>query len=211
MKTIRLIAAALMGLSLTACGASNKDIASRNAPLIEAPAAVATQAPVTVNRIIVDVPRSLQVSERNRFFPGGDIVWREDPRGDRHAQVKTIVENALLQAVQGMQGPNVVDLHVEITRFHALSEKARYSTGGVHDIEFKLTLLDPNTGTPLGASRPIDAGFKAYGGRAALEAEARGETQKVRITKQLVQVIQAELTTQGGYQEANMGLMQVFN
>ncbi len=214
---IRLMAIALMGLGLSACGATNQDIASRNAPLIEAPAtaaapvAPAALAEVTVNRIIVDVPRSLKVSEANRYFPGGDIVWREDPRGDRYAQVQAIVENAMREGVKDMQGPNAVDLYIELTRFHALTEKARYSTGGVHDIEFKLTLLDPETGTPLGASRQIDAGFKAYGGSAALAAEARGETQKVRITQQLARVIRDELTTQGGYQAASLGVMEMFN
>ena len=212
MKTVSLIAAALMGLSLTACGAANTDTASRNAPLIAEPAVSApSAAPVTVNRVIVEVPASLKVSEANRYFPGGDIVWREDPRGDRHAQVKAIVENAMLVGVRDMQGATVVDLHVEVTRFHALTEKARYTTGGVHDIEFKLTLLDPATGTALGASRAIDAGFKAYGGNTAIAAEARGETQKVRITNQLRQVIQAELTTQAGHQSANLGMFQVFN
>ena len=48
--------------------------------------------PVTVARVEVRVPRSLKVSEANRYLPAGDIVWREDPPGDRHAQVQAIVQ-----------------------------------------------------------------------------------------------------------------------
>ena len=42
----------------------------------------------------VDVPKTLKVSEANMYYPVADIVWRGEPRGDRHAQVKAIFQEA---------------------------------------------------------------------------------------------------------------------
>lgn len=62
-------------------------------------AGIAAEAPkplsLDVRQVRVLVPETLVVSEANPFCPGGDIVWREDPAGDRHAQVRTVVANAL--------------------------------------------------------------------------------------------------------------------
>lgn len=33
----------------------------------------------------VSVPKTLTVSEAKKLLPNADIVWREDPPGDRHA------------------------------------------------------------------------------------------------------------------------------
>ncbi len=208
MKPIRLMLAMLAGLGLSACAAP--ETATRNAPLVaDTPAPQA--ASLRVQNVTVDVPRELRVSEANRYFPGGDIVWREDPTGDRYAQVQKIVEDAMITGVSTLEGAMPVDLHIEITRFHALTEKARYTTGGVHDIEFKVTLLHPETGQPLGAAHEVDAGFKAHGGQKAIAAEARGETQKVRISRHLAQVIRDELTRPDGFQTASLGLYEMFN
>jgi hypothetical protein len=208
MKPQRLIAALAMALGLGACATT--ETATRNVPLIaDAPAPLA--ASVRVEDLTVEVPRSLRVSEANRYFPGGDIVWREDGPGDRYDQVQKIVADAMGAGVKTLNGATPVDVLVEITRFHALTEKARYSTGGVHDIEFKITLLHPETHQPLGASHEVDAGFKAYGGQKAIEAEARGLTQKVRISRHLAKVIRDELTRDGGFQRASLGIMEVFN
>ena len=49
----------------------------------------------------VSVPKSLSVSEAKSLLPNADIVWREDPLGDRHAQVGKIVQNAVLRGAQG--------------------------------------------------------------------------------------------------------------
>ncbi|WP_336097173.1 DUF6778 family protein [Roseovarius sp. CH_XMU1461] len=209
MKLIRVMTALFVGLGLSACAMS--DTATRNTPpgneLIAAPSVPALK----INRVIVDVPQSLEVSEANRYFPAGDIVWREDPLGDRHAQVKAIVEDAMTKGVAGLDGPTTVDLHIQITRFHALTQKARYTTGGVHDVEFNMTLLHPKTGEPLAPSRFVEAGFKAYGGEAAVAAEARGETQKVRITEHLAQVVRTELTDPEGFKAVRLGLLEMFN
>jgi len=203
MKHIRLIAAMMLGLAVSACGTT--ETATRNAPL-DAPQVIAP-ASVTVHQLTVDVPRSLRVSEANRFYPGGEIVWREDPLGDRHAQVRAIVENAMVKGVTGMEGQNAVNLHIEMVRFHAITEKARALTGGMHELHFKMTLMHPVTNEPLGAPRLVKANLKALGGSKAIAAERKGVTQKYRITRYLTDVIREELSNIEGFQTANLGLI----
>ncbi|MEX0350719.1 MAG: DUF6778 family protein [Paracoccaceae bacterium] len=167
--------------------------------------------PVSVHSVQVRVPRSLKVSERNRYLPFGDIVWREDPIGDRHAQVQKIMQDALMQGVTPLEGPGLVDVEVELVRFHAITEKARYTTGGVHAITFDLTLRDPETGAMVVPQRRIRADLEAYGGQQAINAEALGVTQKARISEHLSDVIQEELTSPEGYQNAKLGVFQILN
>ena len=166
---------------------------------------------LNVIAINVTVPESLKVSEANRFLPRGDIVWREDPIGNRYEQVKTIVTAGLTQGVAGFEGERDVVLDVVVTKFHALTEKARYTVGGVHAIQFNLVVRDAATGETLIGPRQIKADFDALGGQAAIAAEARGVTQKVRITNQLAYVIQQELGQPGGYVERDTGLIGAMN
>ena len=173
--------------------------------------ALSVSAPVRVTSVLVRVPRELEVSEANRYLPRGDIVWREDPAGDRHGQVQTIVQAAMERGVAGLDGAVPVALDVQVTRFHALTEKARYSVGGVHAITFEMAVKNPETGDLLMPIRTVRADLKAYGGQQALDAMARGETQKVRITEHLAGVIQQELTNPEGYRNAKLGFMQMLN
>ena len=167
--------------------------------------------PVTVNRVTVRVPDTLRVSEANRYLPAGDIVWRGDPIGDRRAQVRTIFEDALARGVEPLNGPIKVDLEVEVKRFHALTEKARYTVGGVHSITFDMLIKNAMTGELLIPVRTIRADLDAFGGEQALQAEAAGQTQKVRISDHLAEVIRQELSNPEGYKNANLGLFQVLN
>jgi len=213
MTRFGLIAALGAGLALSACAQAPLETASRNAP---APLAQEDIAPATlpleVVSVRVNVPRSLRVSEANRFLPGGDIVWRGDPPGDRHAQVQRIVETAMRKGVENLEGDGVpVMLDIKVTRFHALTEKARYTVGGVHAIQFNMQLRDPETGAPMGEPHFVKADFKAFGGRAAVRAEQAGLTQKKRITDHLANVIRTELTDPEGYRAANLGLLGALN
>lgn len=169
------------------------------------------QSPVQINSVTVVVPRSLKVSERNSYLPRGDIVWREDPIGDRHAQVQKIVQDAMVRGVSPLNGPVKADLEIVVKRFHALTEKARYTTGGIHAITFDLVLKDPVTGQQLTQPREVRADLEAFGGQQAINAEARGQTQKVRITGHLAEVIRQELTNPEGYENASLGIIQVMN
>lgn len=227
MKRRATIVALAAGLALSACAAAPIEPASRNASAqLQTPdtvrdtaARTAPQAPrqiapsvYHVASVRVRVPRELKVSEANRFYPGGDIVWREDPPGDRHEQVRRIVETGIVEGVQGLgdAGRSAV-LDIEVTRFHALTEKARYTVGGVHAIQFIMQMRDAGTGAPLSEPKFVKADFKALGGQEAIRAEARGLTQKARITRHLAQVIRTEMTDPRGYHAANLGLIGVLN
>ncbi len=213
MNRIRTLAFGLLGLALAGC--SSVDTATRNAPaqtITSGTAKPAHQISYDVQTIRVTVPESLSVSEANLYLPKADIVWREDPAGNRHEQVKAIFEAAMLKGVGNMpRGAVPVMLDIQVTRFHALSQKARYTVGGVHDMEFLIVLRNPETGAALNAPHAVTADLKAFGGRAALDAEARGETQKVRITEHLAKVIEIELTSPEGYQAGKHGILGFLN
>ncbi|MCZ0812118.1 MAG: DUF6778 family protein [Pseudomonadota bacterium] len=207
MVTIRLFAVLLLGLVVSGCGA--RDTAMRNAAFDPADVQPVPTS-VEVRDIRVSVPKELKVSEANMYLPAGDIVWREDPLGDRHAQVRAIFETAMQRGVDALpQGQVPVVLDIEVKRFHALSEKARYTVGGVHSLQFVMQLRDPETGAPYGAPRTVKANFKALGGQTALEAERQGITQKVRITEHLAEVIGEELSGQASQKTAGRGLFGI--
>ena len=56
-----------------------------------------------------------------------------------------------------------------------------------------MTVIDAQSGAVLMPAKLIKADFNALGGAAAVASEARGVTQKVRITDQLARVIVEEL------------------
>lgn len=209
MNPFRFIAVIFMGLAVSGC--ASVETATRNAPL-DAPQMQAAPPSFDVKEIRVSVPETLRVSEANRYYPGGDIVWREDPRGDRYAQVKAIFETAFEQGVSELDPGHVpVILEVEVARFHALTEKARYTIGGVHALQFKMQMRNPETGQVYGEPHLVKADFRALGGAAAIKAERQGITQKYRITNHLAQVIKTELTDPEGYKAAFLGMMGAIN
>lgn len=206
---IKPLMAAILLLSLTACG--SVPTTTRSAMPDDTLFGVAVPQDVRIESFTVNVPRSLKVNERNLYYPIGDIVWRGEPRGDRHAQVKAIFEAGLRDAALRVDGTRPVRLDIQVTRFHSLSEKARYTVGGVHDIDFRYRLVDITTGLPLGPTKEVNADLRALGGQAALEAEGRGETQKARIIAHLTRVMVEEFTVPGGHVTAQLGLLQVIN
>ncbi|MEM9318574.1 MAG: DUF6778 family protein [Pseudomonadota bacterium] len=140
----------------------------------------------------VVVPQSLSVSEQNTIKPRADIVWREDPCCDRHAQVDALMTDALQDALADLDGSRPVRVELQVTRFHALTERTRYSIGGEHEIEFFLTVFDTATGTILRGPRAVDVTFPASGGDRALAEEARGYFQRDAITDRLHNWAQVE-------------------
>lgn len=201
--TIRITAVAAMALGLAACDATTTpEIAARAAPGFDAAQPLGsrhhdgtlrlTQA-YAVQDIEVIVPEELRVSEANTYYPNADIVWRGDVPGDRHAQIKAIFETAFRSSAPKLGKGVPADVKIEVIRFHSLTEKTRYTFGGVHSIKFRLTVLDPETGAEL-ENRVIDADLKAYGGTQAVAMEAKGVTQKKRITQHLSNVLVQELT-----------------
>ncbi|MBT8410022.1 MAG: hypothetical protein KJN93_10390 [Alphaproteobacteria bacterium] len=146
-----------------------------------------------VTQLEVRVPRELTVSEANLYYPLADIVWREDPFGDRYDQVEAILRPAAERATGGLAGQRPVGVAIELVRFHALSEKARFSVGGVHSVHFRMSILDPDTGAEIEPTRLVIADLEAYGGERAMAAVREGRTQKARISNHLAGVIQHQL------------------
>jgi hypothetical protein len=197
-------------LALGACG--SVETVTRNAPVtMEAPAPVEAAATYAIADFEISVPRSLRGSEANRYYPSADIVWHGEPLGDRHAQVAALFQQGLEKA-QPLTAEGVPALlDIEVNRFHGITHRARYTTGGVHSITFTLTLRDPETGAPLAEPRRIRADLKAFGGARAIAAENNGITQKVRIVDHLGKVFVTELTDPEGYRGVNTGLYGLIN
>lgn len=131
----------------------------------------------------VSVPQTLTVSEAKKLLPNADIVWREDPPGDRHAQVGKIIQTAVQSGAQGLRGPRPVIIEVTVTRFHALTFEAELSANdwGVHNIDFTARVLDAGSGAVLLPATAIRAEFPALSGTRMSEARSRGVTQKSMI------------------------------
>ncbi len=196
MKNSKIILAGVALLALGAC--ASPSVVSRAAEpgmsLLSEDAGALVAAPsYKVVDVRVEVPESLTVSEANSLIPRADIVWRGDPYGDRRAQIAALMREAMLKGAASLEGEREVVLLVEVARFHALTERARYTVGGNHNIDFWITVLDAETGEVVEPRRFLDTDLPGLGGMAAIAAEARGETQKVRIGAFLANVIREEL------------------
>lgn len=99
----------------------------------------------------VSVPQTLVVSEAKTLLPRADIVWREDPLGDRHAQVGKIIQAAVLRGAQGLRGSRPVIIDITVIRFHALTFEAELSNHdwGVHNIDLVAQVVDARSGAVL--------------------------------------------------------------
>lgn len=181
--------AALLGLSatlLTACVAGGGSFKTEYDPV---PADVARS--WRLAEVRVTVPRSLTVSEAKTLLPNADIVWREDPMGDRYDQVGKIVQNAVLRGAQGLRGGRPVIIDITVTRFHALTFEAELSNNnwGVHNIKFVAQVLDAATGEVLLAPTNIRSELPAYSGEQMRAARRKGITQKSMITNHVAATV----------------------
>ncbi|WP_166415757.1 DUF6778 family protein [Cochlodiniinecator piscidefendens] len=188
-------ALAFLVIALGASACSTSVPVSRNTVIEPQMIAPATPA-YSVVGFSVDAPESLRVSEANSYYPMADVVWRGDAYGNRLEQIEAIFEDSIGRVIPHFSSGRDVTVQVEIERFHSLTERTRYTFGGSHSIKFNYTLRDANTGVVLDGPRLVVTDLEAYGGQAAIVAESRGETQKVRISRHLVQVIGQELARQ---------------
>ncbi|SMH58044.1 DUF6778 family protein [Maritimibacter sp. HL-12] len=185
---------------LSACAGG--DIVSRNA--LESSGLLSTKqveghAPVPLNpsyRVVdvkVEVPDVLTSSEQNGIKPRSDILWQEDPAGDRHAQVRALMTEALEEGVSDITGSRDVVLEVVMTRFHALTKRTRYSIGGEHEVWMFVAVRDARTGELLEPARRIGFDHRVSAEQ-ALENEAQGLNQRLEITALVKDMIRQELT-----------------
>jgi len=194
MKPIKNVILAVLVLGLSACTQANQ--VSRNEPLTTQLLGPSQAVTFNVQDVRISVPDSLSVSEANVYYPTADIVWRGDVYGERHQQVKAIFKEGIERGVKNLDGTRALFVDIEVVRFHSLTERARYTVGGVHSIKFNLTLRDVQTGAIIGEPRLVNADLKAYGGKKAVASEHRGITQKVRILAHLAEVIRHEVISQ---------------
>jgi hypothetical protein len=204
MKTLLFpILAAVMGLS--ACAGSGPDVMRAD----RAQMTLATQghesgglsetrqvrmAQYDVEDIRISVPSKLKVSEANMFYPVADIVWRGEPMGNRHAQVMSIFKEAMDRGTYTMNSGRKVLVDIEVTRFHSVTEKTRYTVGGTHSMRFTLTVRDALSGEVIDGPRLVTADAKAAGGAQAVAEEQMGRTQRVVVVERLASVIRSELS-----------------
>ena len=146
-----------------------------------------------VTDITVTVPRTLVVSEANVFHPDADIVWRGEPVGDRYAQVEAIMAEAMAAGTSMMTSGPRVTVEVTLLRFHCVTEKTRYSVGGVHSMVFELTVRDAG-GAIIDGPRLVTAEAEASGGAEAIAEDAAGMTQRVVVIQRLARAIRSELS-----------------
>lgn len=132
----------------------------------------------------VSVPKTLVVSEAKALLPDADIVWREDPLGDRYAQVDKIMTDAVRQGAQGLRGGRPVVIEVTVTRFHALTFEAelRGQNWGVHNVDFIARVVDAKSGEVLLRDTNIRAELPALSGFEMAAARKAGQTQKKQIS-----------------------------
>ena len=193
-----------MAMALSACVSSEPasrsvsndplTLASRGADGAPSGAARVVAPRYTITDVQIAVPRSLQVSEANGYYPLADIVWRGDPLGDRHQQVAALFQAAADRATGTMAGPRQAVLALEIVRFHGVTEKTRYTVGGTHNMVFNLTVRDAATGAVIDGPRRVEANARAAGGQAAIAEEQAGRTQKVVVVEKLVETLRRELS-----------------
>lgn len=188
MRVVRVLAMLGLLFGLAACvsgGTGGKTAGSQ-------PIKLAAQYDVAEVRIVV--PQTLRVSEANSYRPNADIVWRGDPPGDRYAQVQAIMAEGFAQGTAAMTAGRRVIVEAEVVRFHCLTEKTRYSIGGVHSIRFNLTVRDAESGQVIDGPRLVKADIKASGGEKALAEDRAGRTQRVVIVEDLTAVSRRELS-----------------
>lgn len=181
----------LLALGVSACAAP--DMATRETP-IDGPVLSTPAIAFNVKDVRVTVPKTLKVSEANVFYPFADIVWRGDPLGDRYQQIKAMFDDGMGRGTAKLTKGRAVFVDITVRRFHALTEKTRATIGGSHSIEFDITVVDAKSGEVVVPTRKVSTELVGFGGRRAIEAERAGQTQKVRITDYLAQLIQRELT-----------------
>lgn len=135
----------------------------------------------------------LRVAESESFYPNADIVWRGDPIGPRIPQITAMFEEAASRNIASLDGDFPVDVDVTLTRFHGVTNRTRYTVGGVYNVVFDLTIRAADTDQVIEPTRRVVGNLDAPGGERAARLDAAGQTQKVRVTDFLTELLRAQL------------------
>lgn len=135
----------------------------------------------------------LEVSESEGFYPSADIVWRGDPRGPRLPQIEAMFQDAAARNRGIVTGTVPVTVDVTLVRFHGVTNRTRYTVGGVYNVVFDLTVRNASTGAIIEPTRRVAGNLDAPGGERAVRLEETGQTQKVRVTDFLTGLLRAQL------------------
>lgn len=142
-----------------------------------------------VDEVLVVVPDALTVSNANTFAPDADIVWHGEPFGDRRAQVKKLMTEALNMAVEPLEGARGVVLAATVQQFHAVTPASvARAPGAVHNIAFHLQVWDAETREPLTQAELVQADLEANVGAAAVTAAVEGRGQRARLVDHIARV-----------------------
>lgn len=130
------------------------------------------------------------VSDDNVLVPNADIVWHGDPPGDRRAQVAAIVAEGVEAAAKPLRGPRPVEFHIAVDRFHGVTPTAvNQSPGAVHNITFRIAVVDRATREVLAGPTRIDADLIAYTQSSAVLSRIEGRTERERIVDHIEDVV----------------------
>lgn len=201
MKLFKMMTIVALSLGVAGCASisaiGNVDTVSRNAPL-ETGQFTTEALPISRSYVIegmyFSAPEDISVSEANSYYPQADVVWRGDPVGDRVEQIGAIFNTAADRNKERMIGDVPIVVDVQLVRFHGVTERTRFSVGGVYNIVFDMQVRHAETGEVIEQSRRVLADLSAPGGVAVLLQEQRGQTEKVRVTDFLTQVFKDELS-----------------
>lgn len=137
------------------------------------------------------VPDTLTTTEQNSYAPDADIVWHGDSirNGTRQEQVGAILKSGIADGASGLNGSTPVILVATLAQFHGITPRARQSIGGVHNVDFQISVIDARTGQVLTPPVHIQADEYALAGDEARAAVAAGQTQGVRIRNRIRLVV----------------------
>ncbi len=135
----------------------------------------------------------LRVSESETFYPRADVVWRGDPIGPRIPQIEAMFQDAAARNRGVVDGAVPVAVDVTLVRFHGVTNRTRYTVGGVYNVAFDLTIRHAVTGDVIEPTRRVVGNLDAPGGEQAVRLEDAGQTQKVRVTNFLTSLLRAQL------------------
>ncbi|MEO1639332.1 MAG: DUF6778 family protein [Pseudomonadota bacterium] len=136
---------------------------------------------------------NLIVSEREGYYPAADIVWRGDPLGPRVDQIEALFQAAVDRNRSVLIGSTPIILEITLVRFHGVTNRTRYSVGGIYNVIFEMTVRNAVTGEIVEPPRTVVGNLDAPGGERAVRLEESGQTQKVRVTDFLTGLLRAQL------------------